>query len=209
MTTQRLSGGRAGGQHRTCALAPGTGAAGVGLSAKAGPGAGAAGAGDVGLTADDRPRVGDAGVGLSSDEGPGAGAAGVGLSTDKNEEQVAQASGTGVAPYSGNPSWVGTRKLISLAVRFDYRLRESRRERAGRQSLPSPFSEPNYPRHPGLSAPSVTPPGPSSSSVSPQTASSPLSTEVPIKLGRMRLTPAERQCVPSRAGVSNLGHTAP
>ena len=84
-------------------------------------------------------------------------------------------------------------ELISLAIRLDNRLRERRRERVGRQSSPTPFSRSRFPRRPAPSAPPHPPPEPPSSSVSSPTASSPLSTEEPMQLGRLGLTPTERQ----------------
>lgn len=84
-------------------------------------------------------------------------------------------------------------ELISLAIRLDNRLSERRRERVDRQSSPTPFSRPRVSRRPAPSAPLHPPSEPPSSSVSSSTASSPLSTEEPMQLGRLRLTPTERQ----------------
>ncbi|KAK5909547.1 hypothetical protein CesoFtcFv8_003468 [Champsocephalus esox] len=83
-------------------------------------------------------------------------------------------------------------ELISLAIRLDNRLRERRRERTDRQRFPLPFSQPKSPRPPGQSAPPNQRLEPFSYR-DPPTVSSSLSPEEPMQLGRMRLSPAERE----------------
>lgn len=81
-------------------------------------------------------------------------------------------------------------ELISLAIRLDNRLAERRRERAVRKSVPPP---PLYVHQPRQPAPVDHPsPGPSHAA-SPAPAPPALSTEEPMQLGRMRLSPEERQ----------------
>ena len=83
-------------------------------------------------------------------------------------------------------------ELISLATRLDNRLRESRRERAGRQGLPQP-SYRTYAttssRFSPLEGPAPRGAAPASTSGSPST----LCSEEPMQIGGMRLSPAERQ----------------
>lgn len=84
-------------------------------------------------------------------------------------------------------------ELISLAIRLDNRLRERRRERTGKQRFPLPFSQPKSPRPAGQSAPPNPRLEPFPYRDPLPSASSSLSPEEPMQLGRMRLSPAERE----------------
>ena len=81
--------------------------------------------------------------------------------------------------------------LISLATRLDNRLRERRRERSGRASHTPPVMRTMSPHHRGL-APSPLPPS-SSDRIPPGSTPALLDIEEPMHLGRMKLTPTERQ----------------
>ena len=84
-------------------------------------------------------------------------------------------------------------ELISLAIRLDNRLRERRRERSGKHSSTS-FPPPSkFPSRPAFSGPSRHPPDSGPPRPSPDTQVSPFFMEEPMQLGRMTLTPSERQ----------------
>lgn len=74
--------------------------------------------------------------------------------------------------------------LISLSIRLDNRLRERRREKAGRPQAPASRPLPRPPSRVSLDTPSVT---------APLSPSPPAGTEEPMQLGRARLSPSERQ----------------
>ncbi|KAK7933591.1 hypothetical protein WMY93_004487 [Mugilogobius chulae] len=75
-------------------------------------------------------------------------------------------------------------ELISLSIRLDNRLRERRRERTGRSSALVPSFQPRFSSHPEC-------PSPVQEFAS--TAPQPPSSEEPMQLGGMRLSPEERQ----------------
>lgn len=81
-------------------------------------------------------------------------------------------------------------ELISLAIRLDNRLCERRRERAASSRVPLPLPKPF--RLPGSLQPHPLQEAPSPSVVTPAAPSSPVPEE-PMQLGRMKLSPAERQ----------------
>lgn len=80
-------------------------------------------------------------------------------------------------------------ELISLSIRLDDRLRERRRERSGRYRYPVPSPHTSSPRQPEL-PPAASPQefATTTTSVTPSPSS-----EEPMQLGRMKLTPEERQ----------------
>ncbi|KAE8295724.1 hypothetical protein D5F01_LYC06661 [Larimichthys crocea] len=81
-------------------------------------------------------------------------------------------------------------ELISLAIRLDNRLCERRREKAASSRVPLPLPKPF--RLPGSLQPHPLQEAPSPSVVTPAAPSSPVPVE-PMQLGRMKLSPAERQ----------------
>lgn len=82
-------------------------------------------------------------------------------------------------------------ELISLAIRLDSRLRERRRERSERERHAPPVRQTMSSHHRG--SPESSRPPSSPHGTPPLTAFSPLCPEEPMQLGRMRLTPTERQ----------------